>query len=187
MKNRNNKKQQLDFGKDIEPLIKKYHLENNDDCKEAVGLIKKDDPKGYNQLGNLLSSTGLLTRTENKTVIKMFEKAVEMGYKRSYFNLGISYYFGAGVKRDVNRGVNMIKVAFLSGFSQVFNNYPLDSIESVKLLFVHDCFYNEIMNLLKASSSSTKEQEEVLELLCNMDEIITQVYENGVSINNFVH
>jgi hypothetical protein len=43
------------------------------------------------------------------------------------------------------------------------------------------------MNLLKASSSSTKEQEEVLELLCNMDEIITQVYENGVSINDFVH
>ena len=68
-------KKQLDYSRDIEPIITKYHLENNDDCKKAIELIKQNDPKGYNQLGALLSNNKPLTLGEHRIVFKMYEKA----------------------------------------------------------------------------------------------------------------
>ena len=179
------KKQQLDYGRDIEPLIKKYGLENNDDCKEAIELIMQNNHKGYHQLSMVLLNSVKLLDSEIQTVVLMLEKAIEMGYKISYFNLGIMY-LGFGVESDVVRGVKMIKGAFLNSFSQVFNNYPLDSIESDKLLFVHDCFDDEIVKLLKDDSISFEEQDDAFRRLCELDSIILSVCDEGVSINVLV-
>ncbi len=38
------------FIKDLEPIIKKHGLENEDGCKEAIKMIKNNDPRGYHGL-----------------------------------------------------------------------------------------------------------------------------------------
>ena len=154
MNNQKNNRQQLDFGKDIEPLITKYHLENNSDCKNALGLIKKDDPKGYNQLGVLLSNTMPLTSDEQRIVFKMYEKATEMGCVNARFNLGGAFLTGIGVSRDVVNGIKLLESSFLNVFSKVFPNYPLDSEESNRLCELHNRFVLEMGELLKAIDAS---------------------------------
>ena len=150
MKNKKNKKQQLDFGKDIEPIITKYHLENNDNCKKAIELIKQNDPKGYNQLGTLLSNKMPLTLGEHRIVFKMYEKATEMGCANARFNLGGAFLMGIGVSRDVVKGIKLLESSFLNVFSKVFPNYPLDSEESNRLCELHNRFVLEMGDLLKA-------------------------------------
>ena len=154
MKDRNNKKQQLDFGKDIEPLIKKYHLENNNNCKKAIELIKQNDPEGYNQLGAILSNTMPLTLEEHRIVFKMYEKATEMGCVNARFNLGGSFLMGIGVSRDVVKGIKLLESSFLNVFSKVFPNYLLDSEESNRLCELHNRFVLEMGELLKAIDAS---------------------------------
>lgn len=151
MKNKNNKKQQLDFGKDIEPLIKKYGLKNDNDCKETVELIKKDDPKGYNQLGKILICTGALNPQEEKKVYAMTEKAFKLGMKEAYFNLGGQHLFGVGVSMDARKGLQMMQAAFLMSFSDAYSKYPLGSTESNRLLAYLDSFTEEMLYCFKAA------------------------------------
>ncbi len=147
MKNRNNKKQQLDFGKDIEPLIKKYHLENNDDCKEAVELIKKDDPEGYFQLSGLLGKK-CLTQAEEKTAFLLVEKAAEMGHGDAKFFLGFKYIV-TGDRKYINKGLKLIKDAFSSSFSGALNKCSFGSKESNMLLELKNYFDLKLDELLE--------------------------------------
>lgn len=177
-------KRKLDFGRDIEPMITKYHLENNDDCKEAVELIKKGDPKGYNQLGVLFINNVHLTLGEQRNVFLMCEKAVNMGLEDARFNLGGLYLVGAGVKKDAVKGVTMMESTFLMVFSKVFLNYPLDSEESIRLRRLHDYFILGMDKVNRGAASGdfkllNEGHHELLELF----ELITLVYEtNDVSI-----
>ena len=185
MKDRNNKKQQLDFGKDIEPLIKKYHLENNNNCKKAIELIKQNDPEGYNQLGAILSNTMPLTLEEHRIVFKMYEKATEMGCVNARFNLGGSFLMGIGVSRDVVKGIKLLESSFLNVFSKVFPNYLLDSEESNRLCELHNRFVLEMGELLKAidASVSLNDLKKKYDQLFITIGLIAFVYEtNDVSI-----
>ncbi len=177
-------KQKLDFGRDIEPIINKYHLENNGDCKEAVELIKKDDPKGYNQLGSLLLNTVRLTRSEEKTVFEMYEKASEMGLEDARFNLGGLYLVGAGVNKDAVKGITMMESTFLMVFSRVFPNYPLDSETSKRLRRLHDYFILGMDKVNRGAASGTfKVLNEGHHELNELFGLVTYVYEtNDVSI-----
>lgn len=177
-------KQKLDFGRDIEPMITKYQLENNDDCKEAVELIKKDDPKGYNQLGSLLLNTVRLTWSEEKTVFKMFEKADEMGLEDARFNLGGLYLLGIGVRKDAVIGITMMESTFLMVFSRVFPNYPLDSEASIRLRRLHDYFILGMNKVNRGSASGVfKVLNEGHHELLKLFELITYVYEtNDISV-----
>lgn len=177
-------KRKLDYGRDIEPIINKYHLENDDDCKEAVELIKKNDPQGYNQLGTFLLNTGRLTQTEEKTIFEMYEKAAEMGLEDARFNIGGLYLVGAGVSKDIEKGITLMEGAFMKVFSRVFPNYPLGSETSIRLRRLHDDFIHGLSKILEGESSrdfqKLNEGHHALRVLFG---IITLIYEtNDVSI-----
>lgn len=179
-----NNKKQLDYSRDIEPIITKYHLENNDDCKEAVELIKQNDPKGYNQLGALLINTGRLSLGEERIVFKMYVESADMGLEDARFNLGGLYLLGIGVSKDAVKGVTIMESTFLMVFSKVFPNYPLDSEESKRLRRLHDYFILGMDKVNKGAASNVfkmlnEGHHELLELFG----LITLVYEtNDVSI-----
>ena len=180
MKTSNNKKQ-LDYSRDIEPIIKKYQLENNDDCKKAVELIRQNDPKGYNQLGALLSNSKPLNLAEQRIVFKMTEKAAEMGLDNARFNIGGSYLMGIGVGRDVGKGITILESTFLMVFSKVFTKYPYDSVESTRMCELHNRFVLEMGKFLKAvdSSKDLNVLKKRYVQLIETTSLISYVYETG--------
>ena len=150
------KKRQLNFKRDIEPIINKYGLKNDNDCKEAVELIKKDDPKGYNQLARILICLVLLDSREEKIVYAMTEKAFNMGMQEAYFNLGSQHLFGVGVRINAKKGLGMMQAAFLESFSSAYSKYPLGSSESFCLIG----YLNKFMEEMLYCANAVKNQDE---------------------------
>ena len=145
-------KQLLDYNRDIEPIITKYGLENDNECKKAVELIKKDDPLGYNLLARILIFIGVNDQ-EGKIVYAMTEKAFKMGFKMAYYNLGSQNLFGVGVNMNAVKGLKMMNAAFLVPFSEVYNKYPLGSAESDLLCDYLNKFMYEMMLCLDAANN----------------------------------
>lgn len=171
-------KPNLDYNRDIEPLITKYNLENDNDCKKAVELIKQDDPSGYNQLGVLLINTTRLTLGEQKIVYAMYKKALDMGLEDARFNIGGLYLLGIGVRKDAVKGVTMMESTFLMVFSKVYPNYPLDSEESIRLRRLHDLFILGMDKVNRgAASRNFNELNEGHHELRDLFGLITFVYE----------
>lgn len=179
MANNNNIKQ-LDYNRDIEPIIKKYGLENDNECKKAVELIKKDDPQGYILLARILILIGVNDQ-EGKIVYAMTEKAFKMGFKMAYYNLGSQNLFGVGVSMNAEKGVKMMKAAFLVPFSEVYNKYPLDSTESNRLNGYLESFTYEMLLCLKAADN--KDEGELRKCYRHLTELYSTVQD--ISDNGF--
>lgn len=171
---------QLNFTKDIEPIINNYGLKADNGCKEAVELIKKDDPEGYNQLARILIRIGGLNPQEEKVVYAMTEKAFKMGMNEAYFNLGSLHLSGVGVKMDAQKGLYMMHAAFLKPFSDAYSKYPLGSTESYRLSTYLDSFIVEIAYYLKAVDDEDEgEMRKIYRQLCEFYSTILDINENG--------
>lgn len=171
--------QPLDYNRDIEPIIKKYHLENDNECKKAVELIKKDDPQGYILLARILILIGV-NHQEGKIVYAMTEKAFKMGLKFAYYNLGSQHLFGVGVSMNAVKGLKMMNAAFLAPFSEAYNKYPLGSAESDLLCDYLNKFMYEMMLCLDAANN--KDEGEMRESYRHLTErytTILDINENG--------
>ena len=171
---------QLNFTKDIEPIINKYGLKNDNGCKEAVELIKKDDPKGYNQLAEILIRTGRLNPQEEKIVYAMTEKAFKLGMNEAYFNLGILHLGGVGVKMDIQKGLHMMLAAFLMTFSDAYSKYPLGSTESDRLsTYLNSIIYEMVYYLKAVDDEDWGEMGKNYRHLCELYSTILDINETG--------
>ena len=180
MKQKKQNKQKLDFGKDVEPLIKKYQLENNDDCKEAVELIKKNDSKGYYQLSGLLYGTKCLTQAEERTAFLMIEKAAEMGHGDARFFVGFKYIV-SGNRNNINKGLELIKDAFSSSFSGALKKYSFGSEESDMLLKLKDYFELKLDELLEGvKHMNNLETNKAIKSLLDAYWTVDDICEKGV-------
>ena len=126
MKDNTNKKI-TDYIKELKPIIKKHGLENDDGCKDAIELVKKNDPRGYHALVLYLNDSVGLSTSEKKTIFATTKKAVENGLENAWFCYGSLLLLGIGVQQDVKVGVSFIEQAFLKVFSKAFIRYPLGS------------------------------------------------------------
>lgn len=115
------------FIKNLEPLIKKYGLENDANCKECIEWVKNNNPRGYHSLVLGLWMNESLDAKEENILFSAVKEAVENGIEEALFCYGSLLLFGIGVKQDVEMGLNNMNKAFLKLFSKVFVQQPLGS------------------------------------------------------------
>ena len=115
------------FIKDLEPIIKKHGLENEDGCQESIDWVKNNDPRGYHSLVLGLWTNENLDSTEEKALFAATKKAVDNGVEEAQFCYGSLLLFGIGEKLDIEKGLDIMNKAFLKLFSKVFVRHPLGS------------------------------------------------------------
>ena len=144
------------FIKDLEPIIKKHGLENEDGCKEAIEWVKNNDPKGYHELAIGLWTYGNLDSEEEKALFAATKKAVDDGAEEAQFCHGSLLFLGIGENQDIEKGLYIMNMAFLKLFSKAFVQHPLGSIKSEGLYAI---FMANQRGLASAIKSTTKEEQ----------------------------
>lgn len=168
------------FINDLEPIIKKHGLENDDGCKEAIELVKNNDPRGYHSLALGLWINENLDSTEEKSLFIATKKAVDNGVEEACFCYGSLLLFGIGEKQDIEKGLYTMNKAFLKLFSKSFVQHPLDSEMSEGLYAIFMAYH---LDLGHASQTTTKEDlvNEYLKL-CNHFTTVSLVLQNAISL-----
>jgi hypothetical protein len=154
MKDNTNKKI-TDYIKELKPIIKKYGLENDENCIEAIKRIKNNDLMGYHSLVLFLYYNVELSSNEQQTIFETTKKAVENGLENAWFCYGLLLLLGIGVQQDANQGIFFTEQAFLKVFSKAFIQYPLESGKAQILYY----FYNTFIWNLDSISNVTSLDE----------------------------
>lgn len=144
------------FIKDLEPIIKKHGLENEDGCKEAIEMVKKNDPRGYHGLAIGLWTYGNLDSEEEKALFAATKNAVDNGVEEAQFCHGSLLFLGIGENQDIEGGLYIMNRAFLKLFSKAFAKYPLGSNNSDGLFAI---FMTNQSSLASAVKATTKEEQ----------------------------
>lgn len=85
-------------------------------------------PKTYFALGSDYFSEEAGVRQDDQEAFKWFSKAAELGHAQSQYIVGLMYYFGEGIPKDENKGVQLIKQSAQNGFEEarkVIDEYKL--------------------------------------------------------------
>ena len=147
-----NSKKQNDFINDLDPIIKKHGLENDEVCQEAIELVKNNDPRGCHALVLFIYDNVRLNSNEKKTIFATTKKAVENGLENAWFCYGSLLLLGIGVQQDVNLGITFIEQAFLKVFSNAFVRYPLGSEKADTLYCLFISIHTNFCPLSNATS-----------------------------------
>ena len=142
------------FIKDLEPIIKKYGLENNAEFKECIDWVKSNDTRGYHSLVLGLWIKENLDSKEESSLYSAVKKAVDNGVEEAQFCHGSLLLFGIGEKQDVEKGLYTMNRAFLKLFSKAFVKHSLGSEMSEGL---YATYMTDQVDLCHASQATTKE------------------------------
>lgn len=167
------------FIKDLEPLIKKYGLENTDGYKECIDWVKSNDTRGYHSLVLGLWIKENLDSKEESSLYSAVKKAVDNGVEEAQFCYGSLLLFEIGEKQDIEKGFDIMNKAFLKLFSKAFVKHSLGSEMSEGL---YATYITDQVDLCHASQATTKEDlvNEYLKL-CNHYNTVSLASQNAIS------
>ena len=96
------------------------------DPEEAVEQIKKrmeiDDAEAIYEMG-ICHSGGSHGLPQNRAkALELWHQAAELGHAISYYNIGVAYYQGNGVKRDEKKAVHYFELGAMGGHVRARHN-----------------------------------------------------------------
>ena len=111
------------------PFCKTPPAESDEDnVKRVKKLIDKGNAEAYNMLAGLYYSQGTMGIPQDEAkAAGLFLKAGELGCAAAYRFLGNSYFYGNGVKIDMNKAQNYYELAAMNG--SVMSRYILGDME----------------------------------------------------------
>ena len=167
------------FIKDLEPIIKKYGLENNAEFKECIDWVKSNDPRGYHSLVLGLWIEENLDSKEESSLYSAVKKAVDNGVEEAQFCHGSLLLFGIGEKQDVEKGLYTMNRAFLKLFSKAFVKHSLGSEMSE---FLYTIYMTDQVDIGHAFQATTKDDLEYeYYKLCHHYETVFLASQNAIS------
>ena len=85
--------------------------DTDEECiKKVMKRIKKNDPAAMTQMGKLHEKEG-----DYGKAVEYWTKAAELGDAEAYCGLGMLYYNGTGVEKDVKKAIPYLEKAAIGG------------------------------------------------------------------------
>ncbi|KAL7720403.1 hypothetical protein QTN25_002440 [Entamoeba marina] len=102
--------------------LQKIDIEISEDVKELLETLKKtNNPKAYNELGNIYYD-GIIIEKDIKKAIEYYENAGNQNDVDALNNLGKIYQDGDGVQKDIKKAIEYYEKAANQNFSYALFN-----------------------------------------------------------------
>lgn len=110
---------------------------------------KNGCPEGMNNVGKCLEEGFGVIVPHKKKAIKYYKSAADLGHVSAQYNVGVHYFFGNGVKENVDEGLKWIRIAAHNGSASAqytLGNIYSQGLKGVKVdMDVALHWYNKVM------------------------------------------